>query len=64
MIAENEPTLLGGDEKAFARLAYCQRNAHEELLLIETIRKQVARILRTLSPRISGGGESIRRPGL
>jgi len=51
VIAENEPTLLGGDEKAFAaRLAYHQRNADEELLLIETIRKQVARILRTLKP--------------
>ncbi len=50
VIAENEPTLLGGDEKAFAaRLAYHQRDADEELLLIETIRKQVARILRTLA---------------
>ena len=49
VIAENEPTLLGGDEKAFAaRLAYHQRDADEELLLIETIRSQVARILRTL----------------
>ena len=51
VIAENEPTLLGGDENAFAaRLAYHQRNAEEELLLIELIRKQVARILRTLKP--------------
>jgi len=51
VIAENEPTLLGGDEKAFAaRLAYHQRDADEELLLIETIRSQVARILRTLKP--------------
>jgi hypothetical protein len=51
VIAENEPTLFGGDEKMFAaRLAYHQRNAEEELLLIETIRKQVARILRTLKP--------------
>jgi len=51
VIAENEPTLLGGDEKAFAaRLAYHQRDADEELLLIERIRSQVARILRTLKP--------------
>ena len=51
VIAENEPTLFGGDEKVFAaRLAYHQRNAEEELLLIEMIRKQVARILRTLQP--------------
>jgi hypothetical protein len=51
VIAEKEPTLLGGDEKAFAaRLAYHERNADEELLLIDTIRSQVARILRTLKP--------------
>ncbi|MEI8376702.1 MAG: DinB family protein [Planctomycetota bacterium] len=49
VIAENEPTLFGGDPDLFAaRLAYDQRNAEEELLLIELIRKQVARILRTL----------------
>jgi len=49
VIAENEPTLLGGDEKLFAaRLAYDKRNSEEELLLIETIRKQVARILGSL----------------
>ena len=51
MIAENEPTLFGYDEKAFAaRLAYDQRDAEEELLLIELVRKHVARILRTLKP--------------
>jgi len=51
VIAENEPTLFGGDENVFAaRLAYHERDADEELLLIETIRKQVARILRTLKP--------------
>ena len=51
VIAENEPTLFGGDENVFAaRLAYHERDAEEELLLIETIRKQVARILRTLKP--------------
>ncbi len=51
VIAENEPTLFGGDENLFAaRLAYHERDAGEELLLMETIRKQVARILRTLKP--------------
>ena len=49
IIAEDEPTLLSGDQDAFAvRLAYHQRNAEEELLLITLIRQQVARILRTL----------------
>lgn len=51
VIAENEPTLFGGDQNLFAaRLAYNERDAEEELLLIGTIRKQVARILSTLKP--------------
>ena len=51
VIAENEPTMCGGFHNAFAaRLAYQQRNVEEELLLIESIRKQVAQILRTLQP--------------
>jgi hypothetical protein len=51
VIAENEPNLPGHDEKVFAaRLAYQQRDAEEELLLIELVRKQVARIVRTLNP--------------
>jgi hypothetical protein len=51
VVAENEPTLFGGDPMAFAaRLAYNQRNLDEELLLIALIRQQVARILRTLKP--------------
>jgi hypothetical protein len=51
VIAENKPVLFGGDEKVFAaRLAYHQRNAEEEILLMELLRKQVARILRTLKP--------------
>ena len=49
VIAENDPTLFGGDPDGFAaRLAYHQRNAEEELKFTELIRKQVARILRTL----------------
>ena len=51
VVAENEPTLFGGDPDAFAaRLAYHQRNAEEELQLIELIRRQAARILRALKP--------------
>ena len=51
IIAENEPTMFGGDPDAFAaRLAYYDRQVEEELQLIELVRKQVARILRTLKP--------------
>ncbi len=51
VIAENEPTLFGGDPTVFAaRLAYNERNLDEELLLIALIRQQVARILQTLKP--------------
>jgi hypothetical protein len=49
MIAEDEPKLISGNENLFvARLAYQQRSAEEELLLIALIRQHVARILRTL----------------
>ena len=49
VIAENEPAFSSGDPDLFAaRLAYHDRIAEEELLLIETIRKHLARILRTL----------------
>jgi hypothetical protein len=49
VIAENGPTLFGGDPDVFANsLAYHQRDLGEELALIEACRKQVARILRTL----------------
>ncbi len=59
VIAEKEPTLFSGDENLFAaRLAYHERNAEEELVLIDTIRKQVARILRTL------GAEDYQRRGV
>jgi hypothetical protein len=52
VIAEDEPTLLSGDENLFAaRLAYAQRNIEEELQLIEVTRRHVARILRTLKPQ-------------
>jgi hypothetical protein len=46
VIAENEPTMFNGDQDLFAaRLAYQDREIEDELLLIELIRKQIARIL-------------------
>lgn len=51
VIAENEPTMFGGDPDVFAaRLAYVDRDMEEELQIIESTRKQMARILRTLKP--------------
>ena len=51
VIAENEPTLFDGDPDVFAaRLAYHQRDAENELLLVEVIRRQVGQILRTVKP--------------
>lgn len=50
-LAEDEPTIFGGDPDAFAaRLAYEQRDIEEELQMIESVRKHMARILRTLQP--------------
>jgi hypothetical protein len=59
VIAENEPIILSGDPDVFAaRLAYHERAPEDELLLIELVRKQVARILRPLSP------EDLQRRGI
>jgi hypothetical protein len=50
VIALQEPELLQGDPGLFAaRLAYDRRDVDEELALIECTRKQMARILRTLT---------------
>jgi uncharacterized damage-inducible protein DinB len=55
VIAEDEPTLVGADENHFAaNLAYSERDVEEELTNIETCRKQMARILRTLPPTAFG----------
>ena len=52
VIAEEEPTMFGGDPDVFAaRLAYAERDIAEELQLIEATRRHVARILRTLKPQ-------------
>jgi uncharacterized damage-inducible protein DinB len=50
VIAEEGPLLLSGDPDKFqARLAYSNRDAEEELNLIQTVRSQMARILKTLA---------------
>src|SRR5437660_10533536 len=49
VIAEDKPTLVGADENRFAAaLAYHDRDAQEELAIIDNTRKQLARILRKL----------------
>jgi hypothetical protein len=49
IIAENEPTMFGGDPDAFAaRLAYQSRDVETELAMIDAVRRHVAQILRTL----------------
>src|SRR5438270_10389453 len=59
VIAEERPTLLGADEKKFAAsLAYHERDVEEELAIVESTRKQMARILRTLKP------EALQRVGV
>lgn len=47
VLVEDNPTLFGGDPDVFAAgLHYDQRSVPEELDLIVTVRKQIARILR------------------
>ncbi len=49
-IAENQPTVFSGDPDVFAAgLAYDDRDLEEELQLIESVRRHMARILRTLN---------------
>src|SRR5947199_9229335 len=50
VIAEDRPPLLGADEKRFAAsLAYQERDAEEELAIIDKTRSQMGRILRSIS---------------
>lgn len=59
VIAENEPTMLGGDPNLFvARLAYSVRDVEEELAIIDVTRSQIARIMQTLE------SEDFERNGL
>jgi uncharacterized damage-inducible protein DinB len=49
IISQDNPTLLGADERRYAAaLAYHDRNVEEELVIIENTRRQLARILRKL----------------
>lgn len=49
ILAEDEPTLFGGDPDKFAaKLAYHTRDLETELCLIDCVRKQMAAILRTV----------------
>jgi len=49
VVAEERPTLFGGDPDLFAaKLAYGQRDLEEELAVIDSVRNHVARFLRTL----------------
>ena len=49
IIAEDQPTFVGGFHQQFAdHLVYDKRDIEEELTLIESVRVQMARILRTL----------------
>ena len=51
IIAENNPTLFGGDPDDFAaKLAYFQRDLEEELGVITSVRREVSRFLKTLTP--------------
>lgn len=59
VVAEDRPTFFGGDPDRFAaRLAYARRDVENELLLIESVRRQMAAILRTLAP------EDFQREGI
>jgi len=49
VIAEENPPLMSGDPDLFLqRLAYAERDAAGEIALIDSVRQQMARILRTL----------------
>ena len=51
VIAEDQPSFAGGFQKQFAEhLAYDHRDIEEELSLIDAVRAQMARILRSLPP--------------
>ena len=59
VLAEDEPKMFGGNPDVFAaRLAYEQRDIEEELQLMDSVRKHVARILKTLPP------EAFQRKGI
>lgn len=65
VIVENEPAILASDPSAMvARLACANRDLEEELALVELVRRQMARILRSLEPEVfrRTGIHSVRGP--
>lgn len=51
VIAENDPTFFAVDPDTFAaRLAYGLRSVEEELQVVDATRRQMTRILRSLTP--------------
>lgn len=59
VIAEDQPNFAGGFHQQFAEhLAYGERDIEEEVRLVEIVRSQMARILRTLPP------EAFERTGI
>jgi uncharacterized damage-inducible protein DinB len=58
LIALDNPTVMAADENEFLKhLFYDDRNADEELAVIEAIRRKTARLIRKLSP------EQLKRTG-
>ena len=59
VLAEENPTMFGGDPDLFAtRLAYDARVIEDELLMIEAVRRHMGRIIKTLKP------EDFQRKGI
>ena len=53
VIGEEKPLVIGYDQTGFtATLAYDQHDLEEELMLLETMRRQMARILSALAPQV------------
>ena len=53
VIGEEKPLVIGYDQTGFtATLAYDQHDLEEELMLLETMRRQMARILSGLAPQV------------
>jgi uncharacterized damage-inducible protein DinB len=53
VIGEEKPLVIGYDQTGFtATLAYDQHDLEEELVLLETMRRQMARILSGLAPQV------------
>lgn len=60
VIALDRPLLLVADENLFVtRLGYHERDLEEELALVEIVRKEMARVLKTVPP-----GDALNRAGV